>query len=126
MIEKNRRPRFLDLRKIRLPITGVVSIGHRLSGILMVLTIPFALYLLDISLRGSVGFAQATAIVHHPLVTVFGLLLAWGFGHHLFAGLRVLLLDMDICVKRAAARRSAAIALAGGVFILLLMIGLQF
>ena len=32
-----KRPRFLDLTKIRLPLPGIVSILHRISGVLMIL-----------------------------------------------------------------------------------------
>jgi succinate dehydrogenase / fumarate reductase cytochrome b subunit len=51
-LNKN-RPRFLNLWQIRLPITGVVSILHRLSGIFLVLLFPFLLYLLQLSLRSA-------------------------------------------------------------------------
>ena len=40
------RPVFLDVLKIRMPLPAVVSIGHRISGIVIALALPLLLYLL--------------------------------------------------------------------------------
>ena len=101
------RPRFLNLFKIRLPLPGVVSILHRVSGVLMVLAIPFLIYLFDLSLRGPEGFAAAAAIADMILVKLVIAVIVWGLFHHLFAGIRYLLLDMDIGVEKSQARASS-------------------
>ena len=118
-MQNNKRPRFLTLWQIRLPITGVVSILHRLSGIFMMLLFPFLLYLLQLSLRSADGFAQAEAIIHSGPVYVAGLLLLWLFAHHLLAGLRVLLIDMEWGSKLRMARRTALIVLVAALLVLI-------
>ncbi len=115
------RPVFLDLRRIRQPVTAVVSILHRLSGLLLVLAAPFAVALFALSLRDAAGFQQAVEILASPPLRLLGLLLGWGLLHHLLAGLRFLCLDLDLGVSRTVARRSALGVLLGA---LILSIGL--
>ena len=55
------RPVYLNLAKIKLPVPGLMSIMHRISGVLMVLAIPFVIYLMERSLSSPEGFAQAGA-----------------------------------------------------------------
>ena len=51
-----RRPVFLNLLVIRLPVTGWVSILHRLSGALLFLAFPLGVWALSVSLSGEAGF----------------------------------------------------------------------
>ena len=97
------RPFYLNLLKIHLPVTGYVSILHRISGLLMFLAIPFFVYLLDISVQGSDGFNRAAQILQMPLIQVLSLLLLWSIIHHLFAGIRFLLTDFDIGLEKKQA-----------------------
>lgn len=118
------RPVFLDLWRIKLPISGVVSILHRISGILMVLTIPLAALLFHYALSGPEGFATAAGILDFWLVKLILLVLAWSLLHHLFAGIRYLLLDLGLGLDRSAARRSAMIALVAAIVVLIIGGGL--
>ncbi len=119
------RPYFLNLLQIRLPVTAVASVAHRLAGILLFLALPFAVYLLQHSLRDAAGFADTAAIMASwPLRLVLALLV-WALLHHLLAGLRVLLLDIDIGVARRTARYSAlAVTLGAAVALVALVIWL--
>ncbi|MFN7014923.1 MAG: succinate dehydrogenase, cytochrome b556 subunit, partial [Bacteroidia bacterium] len=45
------RPKHLDLLRIKLPLPGIVSILHRISGALLFLALPLLLLMLDQSLR---------------------------------------------------------------------------
>ncbi len=101
------RPFFLNLLQIRLPATAVASVIHRLAGILLFVALPFAVYLLQHSLRDDAGFADAVAVMASWPLRLLLALLAWALLHHLLAGLRVLLLDIDIGVARHTARYSA-------------------
>jgi succinate dehydrogenase / fumarate reductase cytochrome b subunit len=101
------RPVFLDLRRIRLPVTGWVSILHRVSGVVLFVSTPLFVYLLDMSLRSAEGFHKAASLLGQPLSKLWLLLVAWSIFHHLFAGIRFLLLDFHLGVERLAARRSA-------------------
>ena len=45
------RPKHLALSQIRLPLPGLVSILHRVSGMLLFLVLPLLLWALQYSLR---------------------------------------------------------------------------
>ena len=110
---KNARPVNLYLPGIRLPVGGVVSILHRVTGLLLVLSLPLALYALDQSLTGPEGFARVIQACQTPPARGALFLLVWAISHHLLAGVRHLLLDIDIGIARDASRRGAWLVLAG-------------
>ncbi len=106
----SQRPRFLNLLQIRMPIGAVTSIAHRVSGVLMFLSIPLGAFLFELSLKSEAGFEQAAALLQAPLLRLFSLLLAWSLMHHLLAGIRFLILDLGLGLDKPQARRSAWLA----------------
>ena len=125
MLDTKPRPVFLNLVKIRLPIAGIMSIIHRVTGVVMVASIPLLIYLLDLSLSGAAGFADAKAFFSHGLVRFVLFLFMWGLMHHLLAGIRYLLIDIDIGVDKPLFRQTAwAVTLTAPVIALMLMGGL--
>jgi len=118
-------PVFLNLLQIRFPITAVMSILHRLSGVLLFLNIPLVIYALQLSLSGEAGFKLVQDwLLHSLIIQVLLVILLWALLHHLFAGIRFLLLDIDIGVSRAAARRSAWWVNISALLIAVLLVGL--
>jgi len=107
MIVKSKRPKNLDLLKIRMPITAKVSILHRLTGVLLFLSIPFLIYLLQLSLSSPQGYDDAVALVDSAFIKLILFFLLWTLLHHLLAGIRFLLIDIDVGVEIEAARKSA-------------------
>jgi len=121
------RPVFLELTRIRMPVNAVVSILHRLSGLLLFAALPFVIYLLSLSLRDEQGYAEVQALFGSAAVKLLGILMGWALAHHVLAGLRFLLIDLKVGVERETFKRNAwmvnalsvlALLLAGG-FILL-------
>jgi succinate dehydrogenase / fumarate reductase cytochrome b subunit len=115
------RPKHLQLTAIRLPIPGIVSIMHRISGATLFLMLPLLLWLLQSSLAGEKPFAAFRAMVGNPLVKIVLLGLLWGYLHHLFAGLRHLFLDMHMGLELESARFSAKLVLAAGLIVTVLV-----
>jgi succinate dehydrogenase / fumarate reductase cytochrome b subunit len=101
------RPKHLNLFQIRLPIPGIVSILHRISGASLFLMLPFLLYLLQQSLQSPDSYIHFRELVGHPLVKLVLLGLLWAFLHHFCAGIRYLTLDMHMGTDLAAARSSS-------------------
>jgi succinate dehydrogenase / fumarate reductase cytochrome b subunit len=120
---QSNRPIFLDLWRIKLPATGIVSILHRISGVLMVLAIPAAAVLLHLALSGPDGFEAAAGFLGTWPVRLALLVLAWSLLHHLFAGLRYLLLDLGIGLDRAIARQSAWTTILSALAVLVIGVG---
>lgn len=116
------RPVFLELWRIKLPITGIVSILHRISGVLMVLTIPLVAMLFNRALASPDGFAAVVALLDSWLVRLLLLVLTWSLLHHLLAGIRYLLLDLGFGLERPAARQSARGVLVAAAALLLVLI----
>jgi len=120
---KKRRPVFFNLAQIQMPVGALTSITHRVTGILLALGIPFSVYLLDLSLQGPQGYAQVIAWFDKFAFRVAAIVLVWALAHHLLAGIRHLLGDIDIGSELPAARRSAWIVNLGGVAVALLAAG---
>jgi len=117
------RPKYLNLLRIRLPITGVLSIAHRISGVLLVIAIPFTIYLLSLSLVSPQGFADTQALLNLPIIKLVLLMVFWALMHHFLAGIRFLLLDIDIGYHRTQARQSAWMVFIGEMIAVFLLIG---
>ncbi|MCK5263359.1 MAG: succinate dehydrogenase, cytochrome b556 subunit [Gammaproteobacteria bacterium] len=120
-MEKVKRPVYLNLFKIRLPIAGVVSLAHRASGILMFLAMPFIVYLLDLSVQSAEGFEQALSILQHPLLVLVQILFVWALAHHLFAGIRFLLIDADIAIEKQPANRAAWLVMLSAIAVVVIV-----
>lgn len=119
------RPRFLNLLLIRMPAGALASIGHRVSGVLLFVTLPLAAFLLDLSLQGPAGFEQAVQWLATPGLRVVELVVAWSLVHHLLAGVRFLLIDVGVGVDKRPARATALfVNLAAPLLALLVLWGL--
>ena len=110
---KKRRPKYLSLTaflfEIRFPPAAWVSGFHRISGFLLFL--PFTawlLYLLDVSLASEQGFAHVRdSYLRSPFAKLALIVLVWAYLHHFFAGIRFLLIDLNMGVDLPHARYSA-------------------
>ncbi len=102
-----------------MPVTAVTSIGHRLSGVLLFVLLPLFLYLLELSLRDPAGFDTARALLSAWPLRLLGVFTLWWFVHHLLAGIRLLLADVEWGTDLPQARRSAwSVNLAGAAVLL--------
>lgn len=106
-----KRPKHLDLVRIRLPLAGLVSIMHRVSGAVLFLFIPLLLWLLQRSLASPQTFDAFRSAVSSPLLKMALLGLLWAYLHHLCAGVRHLALDLDYGTELGSARISSVIVL---------------
>jgi succinate dehydrogenase / fumarate reductase cytochrome b subunit len=104
---KKKRPLWYNLSPLNLPLPGLVSIFHRASGGLLFLGLIWFLFLLDMSLVSEAGFARFQAYVAHSVVKLSMMMFLWAYLHHLCAGVRHLLLDIEIGVDLATARMTA-------------------
>jgi succinate dehydrogenase / fumarate reductase cytochrome b subunit len=123
MTTTSRRPVHLNLVKIKLPIAGIMSIIHRATGVFMFLALPYLIYLLDLSVSGPAGFAEAGEAVHGIVGVIFVFLIMWSLAHHFLAGIRYLLIDVDLGVEKEIAQKSALAVLVAGPILGLLLTG---
>ena len=105
------RPVYLNLFQLHLPITGWVSILHRLSGALLFLLLPLMVWGFTLALSSEAGFARMTAYLTTPFAKLVMLVAIAGFAHHFFAGLRHLAMDAHWAVSLKSARLSSLVVL---------------
>ena len=116
---------FGDLPSYRLPLAGVVSILHPISGGLMFLLLPFIIWMFDMSVSSEISHARFTGAFAGAggwFLKLVALALIWSYLHHLIAGLRHLRMDINHdAVSKESGRRSAAITLVLSVALTLLL-----
>jgi succinate dehydrogenase / fumarate reductase cytochrome b subunit len=103
----------------RLPLAGLVSILHRVSGLMMFVLLPLIIWFFDVSLTSEVTFERFTSAFEAGIGFVPGLLvkvvvlgLIWAYLHHFTAGVRHLWMDMTHSVTSEFGRQSAVVTLA--------------
>ena len=101
-----------ELSNYRLPLAGLVSILHRISGAGMFLMLPFLLWLFHASVLSEMSFDYFKGILSHPLVKVLLLGLIWAYMQHFCAGVRHLFMDVHLAIEKDSSRHSAAAVLA--------------
>jgi len=117
---KSQRPVNLDLRTIKLPITGITSFLHRVSGIILFLGLGIMLYALSNSLSSAEGFGEVKGYMTSPLAKF----VAWGLLsallYHLVAGVRHLIMDMGVGETLEGGRLGSKIIIAVSVVLIVL------
>jgi len=112
----------------RLPPAGIVSILHRVSGLLMFLLLPFIIWMFDTSLSTEISydaftnaFVAGIGFVPAWFVKLAVLGLIWGYLHHFIAGVRHLWMDATHSVSKAQGHNSAVFTLAVSVALTVLL-----
>lgn len=106
--------RLIDALQYRLPLAGVLSILHRVSGMLMFFLLPFIVWMFDASVTSEVsydGFTSAfvagIGVVPGLVVKLVVLALIWAYLHHAVAGVRHLWMDATHSVSKQQGHSSA-------------------
>jgi succinate dehydrogenase / fumarate reductase cytochrome b subunit len=125
------RPQFRNIHvsqivAYRLPVAGIVSILHRISGVLMFLLMPFIIWMFDASVSSEVSYGQFQAAFGAGVgflpgwfLKLVALAIIWAYLHHLIAGVRHLWMDATHAVTREFGRTSAIVTLAISVLLTL-------
>jgi succinate dehydrogenase / fumarate reductase, cytochrome b subunit len=112
----------------RLPPAGIVSILHRVSGVLMFVLLPFVIWLFDVSLSSEISYERFTSVfvagigfVPAWFVKLAVLGLIWSYLHHAIAGVRHLWMDVTHSVGLRQGHVTALLTLgASGLLTILL------
>ena len=108
---KKIRPVYINLFKIKLPMSAISSITHRLAGIyIFFITLPLSLYLLYFSTRSYNDFVNLNETLNNSVIistfVTFSLLV---FVYHVLTGVRHLLQDIHIGESLLASKLSSYI-----------------
>lgn len=104
---KNNQPVYLNLFQFKFPATAIASILHRLSGVILFLFLPVALWMLSYSLQGEEQFADLKACLMSPWVKWFWAAVMVALFYHLIAGIRHIIMDMGFGDGKASGRIGA-------------------
>ena len=110
----SKKPVYINLLKIQLPLSALLSISHRVSGIMIFfMVLPVFAYILNILLDSPASFisymdAYNSSIFLRTFV-LFNILI---FEYHVIAGIRHMLMDFHLISETlSASNTSAKIAL---------------
>ena len=111
-INHNRaRPVYINLFQIKLPISAISSITHRLAGIyIFFVTLPLSLFLLYFSTKSYNDFMFISSLLKDSIL--FSTFVSFSFlvfAYHILTGVRHLLQDMHIGESLEASRVSSYI-----------------
>jgi succinate dehydrogenase / fumarate reductase cytochrome b subunit len=73
------RPIYLDIKNIKLPMPGIISIMHRGFGLILSFSIPVFTYLFALSLQSEAGFNQSLQYIDNKLLIPVYFILIWSF-----------------------------------------------
>ncbi|POZ51577.1 succinate dehydrogenase, cytochrome b556 subunit [Methylovulum psychrotolerans] len=80
MAANSNRPTSPHLQIYQLPLTGMISISHRITGVMLSVGLLFVVYILSAVSGGTSSYGQMQAMLGNWLVT----LMYWGFVYALF------------------------------------------
>ena len=124
-LAKKKRPEFRnlnlfsDVSTYRLPLAALISILHRLSGMLMFILLPLVIWMFDTSVSSEISFGRFSAAFNVGLgfvpgwfIKLVALGLIWAYLHHLIAGVRHLCMDVSHdAVSKQFGKTSALVTL---------------
>ncbi|HWV15244.1 MAG TPA: succinate dehydrogenase, cytochrome b556 subunit [Cellvibrio sp.] len=106
-----KRPVNLDFATIKLPITAIVSILHRVSGIFLFAGMAVLLWLLDSSLDSQESFAAVREISSNLVFKLVLWAVLAGLAYHTVMGIRHLIMDFGVGESLKGGQLGAKIAL---------------
>lgn len=117
---KNQRPVNLDISTIKLPITAIVSILHRVSGVFLFAGVAVLLWLLDGSLASEEQFLALQETLTQPVWQIVVWAVVAALAYHMVMGVRHLIMDCGIGESLKGGRLGAKLALALAVVLIVL------
>ncbi len=109
-----------DIVTYRLPLAGIVSILHRISGALMFLLMPFIIWMFDTSVSSEISYDTFTSVftagcadgaVPGWFFKLIALGIIWAYLVHFIAGVRHLIMDATHRVSKEQGHSTAIVTL---------------
>ena len=105
------KPVYINLFKIQLPLSALLSISHRVSGILIFfLVLPVSAYILNLLLASQDSFSSFVDVFNSSVFlrtfVLFNILIV---EYHVIAGIRHMLMDFHLVSETLAASNTSAI-----------------
>lgn len=118
---KQKRPINLNILTISFPIPAIVSILHRISGVILFLLIPFMLWVLSLSLASAQDFDDLHQFLTTPVMKFIIWCVLAPFIYHMVAGIRHLFMDMGFGEEIKSGRLIAKVTLIISIILIVLV-----
>ena len=86
----------VNLFAFHFPVTAIVSIIHRITGVVLFLGLPLVIWAWQLSLRDSGSFAFIVTLIQDLPIRISLWLYLSCFLYHMLAGIRHLLMDLGV------------------------------
>lgn len=116
----DKRPVNLDLSTVKFPITAIVSITHRISGVALFAGIAVLLWALHSSLSSAEGFQAVKDTLTSPLCQFILWATLAALAWHLVMGVRHLIMDFGVGETLESGRLGAQIAIVLSIILIVL------
>ena len=105
------KPVYINLFKIQLPLSALLSISHRVSGILIFfLVLPVSAYILNLLLASQDSFSSFVDVFNSSVFlrtfVLFNILIV---EYHVITGIRHMLMDFKLVSETLSASNTSAI-----------------
>ena len=105
------KPVYINLFRIQLPLSALLSISHRVSGILIFfLVLPVSAYILNLLLASQDSFSSFVDVFNSSIFlrtfVLFNILIV---EYHVIAGIRHMLMDFHLVSETLSASNTSAI-----------------
>ena len=107
----NKRPVNLDLTTIRLPLSAVLSILHRISGVIIFLGMPILLWMFGQSLSSEADFLYLQELLGNTFYKLVFLGILAALSYHIIAGIKHLFMDIGIGESETSAKIAARLVI---------------
>lgn len=114
------RPVNLDIKTFKLPITAIVSITHRVSGVVLLGGVLVLMYMLDLSLSSEEGFSAITETLQAPAAKLIVWIVLAALAYHFVAGVRHLIMDLGVGETLEGGKMGATLAVVVAAILILL------
>ncbi len=119
------RPININPFSIKLPLSALTSIAHRLSGLCLFLMIPLILWALQTLIESPKGYEQlAEALSSKTCKMSIGLFFS-AMGYHMLAGFRHILMDIQWLPESLKAAKISAWVVWAATILLIICLGFR-
>lgn len=111
-MESSNRPLSPHLQVYKLPLTGLISITHRITGTVLAIGLLFFVYSFYAIATGAENYADLQSLVNQPLVSLVLILFVYALFFHFCHGIRHLIWDTGATFDKETMNKYAIIELA--------------
>lgn len=114
-MESSNRPLSPHLQVYKLPLTGLISITHRITGTVLAIGLLFFVYSFCAIATGGESYTNLQDLVNHPLISLILILFVYALFFHFCHGIRHLIWDAGATFDKETMNKYAVIELAASV-----------